>query len=372
MLPLKGLSVFDFSTLLPGPLASLILAEAGADVVKIERPSSGDEMRTYHPRVGENSANFVMLNRGKRSLCADLKQPEVVERVRALLERADVLIEQFRPGVMDRLGLGFEAIHAINPRLVYCSISGWGQTGPKASVAGHDLNYLAETGILGLSAGADGAPVLPPVLAADIAGGAFPAVMNIMFALRERDRTGKGTRLDISMADNLFTFHYWSIGSGTSGGGWPKPGAELVTGGSPRYHVYKTADSRYLAAAPVEERFWQRFCQIIGLPQELRDPEVDKKAAIAEVQRRIAERTAAYWCDVFAGQDVCCSIVTTLEEAMDDPHVIARGLFDHRVKSGSVALPALPVPVAPVFRSVAEVRAAPGLGDSNQELLGTI
>ncbi|MFL9895145.1 MULTISPECIES: CaiB/BaiF CoA transferase family protein [Paraburkholderia] len=372
MLPLEGLSVIDFSTLLPGPLASLILAEAGADVIKIERPSSGDEMRTYQPRVGEDSANFVMLNRGKRSLAVDLKQPEVVARVRALIERADVLIEQFRPGVMDRLGLGFDAMHSINPKLVYCSISGWGQTGPKASVAGHDLNYLAETGILGLSAGADGAPVLPPVLAADIAGGAFPAVMNIMFALRERDRTGEGVRLDISMADNLFAFHYWSIGSGASGSGWPKPGAELVTGGSPRYHIYPTADGRYLAAAPVEEKFWQRFCQIIGLTQELRGTEIDQRVVIAEVRRRITEQTSAYWRDAFAGQDVCCSIVATLEEAMSDPHVIARGLFDHKVKSGEATLPALPVPVAPVFRSIAELRVAPSLGDSNQELLNLI
>jgi alpha-methylacyl-CoA racemase len=184
MQPLAGIKVIDFSTLLPGPLASLILLEAGAEVIRIERPGLSDELRDYEPRFGAASAAFALLNRGKRSIALDLKAKRATERLMPILCAADVLIEQFRPGVMARLGLGYEAIEAINPRLIYCSITGYGQSGPKAQSAGHDLNYMAETGLLHLAAGADGAPVVPPALIADIAGGSYPAALNILLALR--------------------------------------------------------------------------------------------------------------------------------------------------------------------------------------------
>jgi len=294
MSALEGLTVLDFSTLLPGPLAGLILAEAGATIIKVERPSGGDEMRSYHPRIDDDSVNFLMLNRGKQSLAIDLKAADAIDRLRPLIERADVLIEQFRPGVMDRLGLGYEQVHALNPRIVYCSITGWGQTGPKANKASHDLNYIAETGLLGLSADAAGTPVLPPMLAADIAGGALPAAMNIMFSLWQRERTGEGAHLDISMADNLFAFSFWGIGSGLSGQGWPKPGAELFTGGSPRYQIYATADGRYVAAAPIEDKFWAAFTRIIELPDEFRDPAADPGRVLLQSGRRCSTaRTCA-------------------------------------------------------------------------------
>src|SRR5687768_1076540 len=154
MQPLEGIRVLDFSTLLPGPMASLLLAEAGAEVIKIERPGRGDEMRSYVPRFGPDSVNFALLNRGKRSIAIDLKAPGAVDRLRPLIATADVVIEQFRPGVMDRLGLGYDALRAINPKMVYCAVTGWGQTGPKADVAAHDLNYVAESGMLALAAGA--------------------------------------------------------------------------------------------------------------------------------------------------------------------------------------------------------------------------
>lgn len=369
MSPLQGLKVLDFSTLLPGPLASLILAEAGAHVIKVERPGTGDEMRTYTPRVGGESVNFVMLNRGKQSLALDLKASGALETLRPLIEEADVLIEQFRPGVMARLGLGYEQVREMNPRIVYCSISGWGQTGPKANIAAHDLNYVAESGMLSLCAGADGAAVLPPLLAADIAGGALPAVMNIMFALRERDSTGTGRYLDISMADNLFVFNYWGIGNGRAGAGWPRTGAELLTGGSPRYQIYRTADEKYLAVAALEDKFWANFTRLIALPEALRDPAAPAAEAIAAVAQRIAAHTAAQWREVFAGHDVCCSIVATLEEAVNDPHTAARGLLQDAADSGESAaprIPALPVPLAPAYRAQGGQRAAsPALGEHN-------
>src|SRR6185436_20015168 len=218
MQPLAGIRVLDFSTLLPGPLATLILAEAGAEVIKIERRGAGDEMRTYTPKFGADSVNFAMLNRGKRSVAIDLKEAGAVERLMPLVAGADVLVEQFRPGVMDRLGLGYDALSREHPRLIYCSITGYGQSGPRAGIAGHDLNYAADTGMLALAAGADGAPVPPAALVADIGGGSYPAVVNILLALRERDRTGRGCKLDIAMADNLFAFMYWAIGDGQTAG----------------------------------------------------------------------------------------------------------------------------------------------------------
>src|SRR5262249_52685082 len=283
MQPLAGIRVLDFSTLLPGPLATLLLADAGADVIKIERPGTGDEMRSYTPKLGTDSVNFALLNRGKRSIAIDLKAPGAVESLMPLVKSADVIVEQFRPGVMDRLGLGYEAVSQVNPRIIYCAITGYGQSGPRASTAAHDLNYAAETGMLGLAAGADGAPVPPAALVADIGGGSYPAVINILLALRERDKTGRGRKLDIAMADNLSSFMYWAIGDGLAAGRWAQPGKALVTGGSPRYNVYRTSDGRYIAAAPLEEKFWQAFCDAIGLAADARDDRRDPDAVIRVV-----------------------------------------------------------------------------------------
>src|SRR3712207_4830385 len=189
VLPLAGLTVLDFSTLLPGPLATLMLAEAGAEVIKVEKPG-GEDMRRFPPKVGSDAAPFAVLNAGKKSVVADLKTEEGRRSLAPLIERADILVEQFRPGVMDRLGLGYEAVRRINPRIVYCSITGYGQTGPRSGEAGPDINYQALAGLLSLS------PTMPAALVADIAGGAMPAVMNILLALRQRDVSGEGSRLD--------------------------------------------------------------------------------------------------------------------------------------------------------------------------------
>lgn len=359
--PLRGVKVLDFSNLLPGPLATLILAEAGADVIKVERPPDGDEMRAYAPAFGDASANFALLNRGKQGLCADLKNDGDRSHVRTLARSADVLIEQFRPGVMDRLALGYAELSRDNPGLVYCSITGYGQTGAQAQKAGHDLNYLAETGLLGLTRGCDGAPVLPPVLAADIGGGAYPAVINILLALQSRAISGRGCHLDVSMCDNLFTFGYWGLGAGMTDCRWPQPGAELITGGSPRYQIYRCADDRFLAAAPLEERFWQRFCERIGLAPADRDDGRDPDATRRKVAARIFQRPAEEWRHVFDGVDACVSIVASMEEATRDPAFAARRLFARTVTAPGHRTPALPVPVDDGLRDPAVERGFPAL-----------
>ena len=374
MPPLQGIRVLDFSTLLPGPMATLFLAEAGAEVIKIERPGRGDEMRAYQPKIGpkidSDSVNFAMLNRGKRSLAIDLKNPDALGQLRPLIESADVLVEQFRPGVMDRLGLGYEALRAINPRLIYCAITGYGQNGPKRDEAGHDLNYIAATGLLGLSAGPDGAPIVPPALIADIAGGSYPAVLNILLALRQRDQTGQGCYLDIAMSDHLFPFMYWAQGSGQAAGQWPKPGGELITGGSPRYQIYRTQDDRFVAAAPLEQKFWDNFCELINLAPELRDDRHDPQATLAAVAAIIRQHPAAHWQQRFKGQDVCCNIVQTLNAAMNDPHFQARGLFDPELAlTPEQSIHATPVPIAKPFRSHTGKTGFPTLGEANSDLL---
>lgn len=369
--PLSGARVLDFSTLLPGPMAGLILAEAGADVIKIERPG-GEEMRRYTPRWGREALNFTLLNRGKKSLAIDLKDPEAVNRLTPLIKDADVLIEQFRPGVMARLGLDYEAVSAINPAIVYCSITGYGATGPKADVAGHDLNYIGDTGLLALSMGPDDTPTVPPALIADLAGGTYPAVVNILLALLKRQQTGRGSRLDIAMTDNMFMLAYWAVGQGALGSDWPANGQALLTGGSPRYQIYPTRDGHHVAVAALEQKFWKRFCELIGLDGPLRADADDPAATLAGVAERIASGDAGMWRAAFEGEDCCCSVVQSLEEAFADPHFRERGLFDHKIENeDGDRLPAVAIPVAPAFRGdAAEPRRAPHLGADNASLIG--
>jgi crotonobetainyl-CoA:carnitine CoA-transferase CaiB-like acyl-CoA transferase len=266
---------------------------------------------------------------------------------------------------MDRLGLGYAAVAKLNPRIVFCSITGYGQAGARAMTAAHDLNYIAETGLLALCAGVDGAPVIPPALIADIAGGTYPAVINILLALRERDRTGHGCHLDVAMADNLFAFMYWAMGDGLAGQRWPRPGQALVTGGSPRYQIYRTQDDRFVAAAPLEERFWQNFCDAIGLPAAARDDMRDLDGVKGAVAERIRGRTADEWRGAFAGKDLCCNVVRSIEEAVADPDFIARRLFDAQLVCGPDRIMALPVPIAADFRGEKAVAGCPALGEAN-------
>jgi len=359
--PLSGLLVLDFTTLLPGPLATLLLAEAGAEVVKIEQPD-GDEMRRHGPHLDGESVPFAMLNRGKTALALDLKSREGHARLAPLLARADVLVEQFRPGVMARLGLGYAAVRQVNPRIVYCSISGYGQSGPRAGEAGHDLNYVGATGLLALNPGPADQPTVPPALVADIGGGSLPAVMNILLALRQRDRTGEGCQVDIAMADAMFTFAWHAFATGQASGRYPGAAEAALAGGSPRYALYPTRDSRLVACAALEQKFWLAFCAAIGLAAPLADDAVDPAATKAAVAAIIAGRTADDWRPVLAAADCCATIVVSLAEAVCDPHFVGRGLFaNHVTGPAGTAIAALPVPIAPIFRDGETRKGAPPL-----------
>jgi alpha-methylacyl-CoA racemase len=362
MQPLSGLFVLDFTTLLPGPLATLMLAEAGAEVMKIEQPK-GENARRFPPMIDGESAAFLMLNRGKKSMTLDLKNEKDREALVPLIARADILVEQFRPGVMARLGLAYEDVRKANPRMIYCSISGYGQSGPRVQEAGHDLNYIGNTGLLDLQPGPLSGPVVPPMLAADIAGGSFPAVINILLGLRARDQSGQGCHIDIAMTDAMFTFTWAAMALGAATGRFPKAGEMWLVGGSPRYQIYPAKDGKLVACGAIEQKFWQAFSKAISLPAELFDDIRNPVATRDAVAKLIAARSSDEWRPIFAAADCCTTIVASLEEAMRDPHFIARGLFEHEVATASgKSLPALPLPIAREFRERPSAKRAPRIG----------
>lgn len=361
-LPLTGVKVLDLSTLLPGPLATLMLADAGADVVKLERPGRGDEMRSYKPKLGEASANYAVLNRGKRAYAVDFKDSAQRDRVLALAAEADVVIEQFRPDVADRLGLGYEAVKAINPAVVYCSITGYGPTGPHAARAGHDLNYLAESGLLGVATDTNGAPAMPISVIADIAGGTYPAVMNILLALRQAERSGHGTHIQVSIVHNLHVLAYGYFATHQASGDWPRPGAELLTGGSPRYFIYRTADHRFIACAALEQKFWDRLTTLVGLDDKFRDDAGQEQAVIAALADIFAAHPSTHWRNLFDGEDVCTVVVATWDEAVAAGHVNTTSADKVSAPGdGAQAVPTLPTPVDSTLRAAAATRAYPAL-----------
>ena len=365
---LEGIKVIDFSTLLPGPLASLFLSETGAEVIKIEKPGVGDEIRLSNPQWGEQSVSFSLLNRGKKSLSLDLKDPNNLKILIPILKEADIIIEQFRPGVMKRLGLDYESVKKINQDIIYVSITGYGQYGPKSMVAGHDLNYIGNAGLLSISMGRENDTVVPPALVADIAGGSYPAVINILLALRKRDLNKEGSYIDLSMTENLFPFMFWGLGSGFAHNKWPGNSDGVLSGGSPRYNIYKTSDGSYVAAAPLEDRFWNKFCEAIELPKKFIKMQNDQEKVIKEIRKIIGQKEKNYWLDVFNKADCCCSIVKSMEEAINDNHFKVRKIFENKIINNlGEEIPALPIPVDMQFRKDQKRASAPSLGDINDQ-----
>ena len=365
---LEGIKVIDFSTLLPGPLASLFLAETGAEVIKIEKPGVGDEIRLSNPQWGEQSVSFSMLNRGKKSLSLDLKDPKNIKILIPILKEADIIIEQFRPGVMKKLGLDYESIKKINQDIIYVSITGYGQYGPKSMLAGHDLNYIGNAGLLSISMGRENNTVVPPALVADIAGGSYPAVINILLALRKRDLNKEGSYIDLSMTENLFPFMFWGLGSGFAHDKWPGNSDGVLSGGSPRYNIYKTSDGSYVAAAPLEDRFWNKFCEAIELPKKFIKMENEQEKVIQEIRKIIGQKNKKYWVEVFNKVDCCCSIVKSIEEAINDNHFKVRNIFERKIINNlGEEIPALPLPVDMQFRKDQKRASAPSLGNINDQ-----
>ncbi|SFM15765.1 CaiB/BaiF CoA transferase family protein [Marinobacter zhejiangensis] len=327
--PLQTLKILDFSTLLPGPYATMLLADMGADVLRVEAPDRLDLTRVMPPHDDGVSTAHTFLNRGKRSLGLNLKDPASVEVVKRLVAEYDVVVEQFRPGVMDRLGIGYEALKAINPRLIYCAITGYGQTGPYKDRAGHDINYLALAGVSSHCGRQNSGPPPMGIQIADVAGGSHHAVMGILAAVVHRQQTGEGQFVDISMTDAAFALNAMAGAACLAGGVEQKPEGALLNGGS-FYDYYRTSDGRWLSVGSLEPQFLARLCEVIGKP-ELKsyglsqNPEHQQtlKSAIAEA---IASRPLNEWCNIFADQDACVEPVLTISEAAEHPQLKARGM----------------------------------------------
>ena len=332
--PLASLKVLDFSTLLPGPFASLMLADMGAEVLRIESPTRPDLLRVLPPHDQGTSASHAYLNRNKRSLALDLKQAEALQIVYALVADYDIVLEQFRPGVMGRLGLGYEALKAINPRLIYVSITGYGQTGPYKDRAGHDINYLALAGMASYTGRQDSGPLPLGVQVADVGGGSLHAVVGLLAAVIARQQSGVGQYLDVSMTDCSFSLNAMAGAGYLACGVEPQWETQVLNGGS-FYDYYRTRDGRWMSVGSLEPAFMQALCTALGRPELTahgltpeRQPAF-KQALQVEFEKRSFDQL----CELFAGVDACVEPVLTLSEAVAHPQIMARALVSQVPRS---------------------------------------
>jgi crotonobetainyl-CoA:carnitine CoA-transferase CaiB-like acyl-CoA transferase len=366
MRPLQGTRVLDLSRLLPGPFATLVLADLGATVDKIEDTAGGDYLRHVPPHVAGESVAFQLLNRGKRSAVLDLKKPEGREAMKRLVASYDVLFDQFRPGVLARLGLSHEALRAENPRLVICALTGYGQTGVLSQRAGHDIDYLARAGILGAQGPAGAAPQVPGFQLADISGGMW-CVIAIQAALAERARTGQGAVLDVAMTDGVLGFNAMAVGAALAGID-VRRGDEPLTGGIAPYGTYLSSDGHPIALGALEPKFWMAFCGAAGI-------EVDMSALLpgphqadlkAKVAAAFAGKTRAEWTAFGAQHDCCLEPVLAPTEIAKDPHLASRGLF-FELPTPRGPVPQLRTPVTPRDEGFAP---PPRMGEHTRAILG--
>jgi crotonobetainyl-CoA:carnitine CoA-transferase CaiB-like acyl-CoA transferase len=337
--PLTGLRVLDLTRLLPGPVATMHLADLGAEVTKIEDTGAGDYARAMGP--GERAASgkggdslfFRLVNRNKKSLRLDLKQAAGVEVFLHLAKDADVIFESFRPGVVDKLGIGYEAVRALNPRIVYCAITGYGQTGPWADHAGHDINYLATAGLLDQIGTHDGehscAPAIPNLQIGDLLGGALTPLLGVLAAVIGAKTTGQGSHVDVAMTDAVLAHTIFPLVT-TLVHGRPAPrGVDLLTGGVPCYGVYRTADERYLAVGALEPKFWRALCAAIERPDlapfGLATGEEGRRIK-AELAALLGSRPLSHWQPIFAAADCCVTPILRLDEAIEHPQIAARDM----------------------------------------------
>jgi len=360
--PLDGLRVLDLSRLLPGAFATLMLAELGAEVVKIEDPKGGDPMRALPPLVNGRSVYDLLLNRGKKSVTLDLRQPESASALDRLVAKSDIVIESFRPRTAKRLGVSGEQLRQRYPALIHCAITGYGQTGPYAERPGHDLNYVSVSGFLAADGRKPGE--LPKMFIADVGGGAMAAVVGILAALVGRERFGVGATLDISMHDAAL---YWVmlpavrelIDDGERATG------ELPTfGAHASYNIYETRDGKQIALGALERKFWVAFCDGIGRPDlaaRHATGAADQVELLREMRALFATRTRDEWLEMFAGHEVCLTPVNQPAEAFRDPHVVARGTVTQHPGLRSVR--------PPFVRQIPDLAPAPDLGAHTAEFL---
>jgi crotonobetainyl-CoA:carnitine CoA-transferase CaiB-like acyl-CoA transferase len=374
MKPLAGIKILDLCQYLPGPLGAQMLADFGAQVIKIE-PPSGERGRIIPgvPLYQGSRSNFFNVNRNKKSLALDLKAPAGKEILKELVAGADVVMEQFRPGAMDKLGLGYESLLRENKGLIYCAITGYGGTGPLKMAAGHDNNYLSISGVYSISGNHDG-PSLMGTQIADIAGGTLHAVIAILMALRARDVTGKGQYCDVSMTDAMVSTmlaYAWSDYWGQERA--PERMKGNLNGGRACYHIYETADQKFMSLGAIEPKFWSAFCERAGRPEWIprqNDPEAQTEL-IGEVKQLFRTRTQAEWVEAAADLDICLTPIIPLDEVLQVPHIKERQSViqaENIADSGKTALlPGLPFQLSETPGEA--VLRFSRLGEDNHEIL---
>lgn len=322
MRALENLKVLDFTTLLPGPYATMILADLGADIIKISSPSKYDLVLEQEPKVNDKSANLLWLNRNKKTLALNLKKEESIEIIKKLIEEYDIIIEQFRPGVMDRLGLSYDTLSKINPKLIYCSITGYGQTGPLKDKAGHDINYLARSGIMSFSGRKEEGLSLYGTQIADIAVGSMNSIVGILAAVNYRNLTGEGQYIDISMMDGLIPMNSLIGSQFLAGGDLPQREGELLNGGS-NYDFYRTKDDKFLSVGSLEPKFWKKFSDTL----DIKAKDATDISIKDEIKEKIKSKTLNEWVEIFKDKDCCVEPVLDLNEVLEDDHIKERELI---------------------------------------------
>jgi crotonobetainyl-CoA:carnitine CoA-transferase CaiB-like acyl-CoA transferase len=360
---LSGIRVLDLTRLLPGPFCSFYLAQLGAEVIKLEEPQGGDYARMLSPEL------FTLVNRGKKSVTLDLRQPEALAVLKKMVLQADVLIESFRPGVMDKLGCGYQELKLLNPRLVYAALTGYGQTGPYKDRAGHDMNYCAYAGLLDQTGAADGAPALSNFQSADLAGGALTCALGILAAVIGARASGQGTMVDVGMLDGTLALQALSLATIRTLGESRPRGSDMLSGALANYSIYACADGKHVAMAALEPKFFLNFCTAVGRPELAAmplAPEPDGAVLRAALDTLFKTRTRDEWELLLADRDCCVSGIYTPQEALDNPQVKARGLI--RMEEGK------PVADLPIKFSDAPGAggACPALGADTRSVLAQL
>lgn len=363
---LDGVTILDLSMNLPGPYMTWLLAQMGAEVIKVENPAGGDYARAL-PGPGNGSPFFQAVNRNKRSVAINLKDPKGRDVFLQMLDRYDILVEGFRPGAMDRLGLGFETTSVRNPRLIHVSITGYGHVSPYRERAGHDLNYLSLAGIIGMTGALDGQPAIPGVQIADLAGGSLLALAQLLAAMIQRQRTGRGQFIDAAMYDGSLSLATMVFAGVDDGLEIPEPGKMILNGRFPCYGLYATKDGGYMSLGALEFKFWQNFCLAVNR-EDLNGGQFGGPEVKAEVERIFASRTREEWTDIMSRADACCEPVLSLNEASKSPLAGARGMINQ--SEGGRRYLASPLRMSDSPQS--PDKPAPELGQHTREVLAQL
>ncbi len=368
--PLKNIMVLDFSRLLPGPLAAMFLADMGADVIKIESPKSLDYVRFFPPHLDDNSAYYYALNRNKKSLSVDYAQPQGLEIIYELVKKADVLIEQFRPNAMAKLGLDFATLQKINPKLIYASITGYGQNSSMSDFGGHDLNFMAISGLLSCT-GTEEEIAIPGFQTADVAGGSYMTMNAILAALFQRTQTGKGTHLDIAMTDCVLPLAALALAETEASGKLTPCGKFQLSGGAANYNVFKCKDEKWLAVGALEAKFWNKVCVRLQKPEWESEVFYNSEKIKAELKELFKTKVRDEWEVFFKADDVCITRINELDEVMNDPYISERKLFaSFDVHGKKVSSVQMPVKLPDTEQNVSWL--APKLGEDNEAILRSL